>query len=60
MKYKCNDCGWTGYVLASDGSRDCESVCPHCGSCRVREIEEETILDSFSYPEGDMWLDDDY
>jgi DNA-directed RNA polymerase subunit RPC12/RpoP len=59
MKYKCNNCGWTGYALASDGSRDDESVCPDCGSHRVEEVKERTLYDIFYDPEGDMEDDDD-
>ena len=54
MKYKCNNCGWTGYNLVSGGGRDGEPVCPNCKSERVEKINENTPYDSFSDPEGDM------
>ena len=60
MKYKCNDCDWIGYGLVSDGKRDCESVCPHCGSYSVKEIKEQSKYDNFSDTEGDMYSIDDY
>lgn len=41
MKYKCKNCGWVGYQLVSDGSRDDESVCPKCGSNNINTIVEK-------------------
>lgn len=60
MEHKCNGCGWTGYGLASDGSRDGEPVCPCCKSYRVEPVEETTPQDRFFDPEGDMGSIDDY
>jgi len=58
MKYKCNDCGWTGYGLASGrGANLYESVCPKCGSIHIEKVEEKN---NFSDPEGDMGSIDDY
>ncbi|MBU1727867.1 hypothetical protein KKA39_00975 [Patescibacteria group bacterium] len=60
MKYKCNDCSWSGYGLASDGGKDGESVCPSCGSKRIEPIKNKDVSDNFSDPEGDMDSIDDY
>jgi len=60
MKYECTNCGYVGYNLASDGSRDNDNVCPNCDSHATNPIRENTPHDKFSDPEGDMESIDNY